>query len=446
MPRTHAFFKALLCTVLAGTLVKPTVLAQSDTAFIRVYAPNAHSVYIDGNAGTWAMPGIAAGLEETGEGYWELKAFPVTPGFHYYSLFVNGVNTINPLDNPLLGSRYIDGGVEVPDEDSLFYSLMPVPHGLVRTHYYTHEVSGQLRLRQCHIYLPPGYDTRDDESFPVLYLQHGNSEDEYSWIEQGRMNFIMDNLIGSGMAVPMIVVMDDGMNINYPSLYLNTLNHEIETHYKTKPGPENRAIAGLSMGGTQAGLLVLNNQDEADYLGIFGSWLTMGGLSAQLPTLNENLELFWYGYGEGDEFSSNFNAFLNNLDAERINHKVEIYSGGHEWQVWRKCLRDFAMLVFKPYQYENPYSEIDVQETDALSVYPNPTSGNFRIDLPKYLEDHLYRASLITTDGRLIYHRTGTAAQHAHYLSALLAATDSGIYHLTLESPEAYHPFTIVRN
>jgi len=56
--------------------------------------------------------------------------------------------------------------------------------------------------------IPPGYDDDPERRYPVLYLQHGGGEDERGWTTQGHMNFITDNAIAAGRAVPMIVVIE----------------------------------------------------------------------------------------------------------------------------------------------------------------------------------------------------------------------------------------------
>ena len=78
------------------------------------------------------------------------------------------------------------------------------------------------------MYTPPGYDTDRDTRYPVLYLQHGAGEDERGWSNQGRVAFILDNLIAERKARPMLVVMEQG--------------------YATKPGEPQAPRLDISVG------------------------------------------------------------------------------------------------------------------------------------------------------------------------------------------------------
>src|SRR5438876_1207041 len=77
-----------------------------------------------------------------------------------------------------------------------FYDAKDVPHGEVRALWYHSKVTGSP-LR-AFVYTPPGYDAKPATRYPVLYLQHGAGEDERGWMTQGRLSFIMDNLLASG--------------------------------------------------------------------------------------------------------------------------------------------------------------------------------------------------------------------------------------------------------
>src|SRR5262249_18423118 len=135
-------------------------------------------------------------------------AAPIVPGFHYYWLLVDGVAVNDPGSETYFGYGKPTSGVEVPEKCVDFYDIKDVPHGEVRTFWYHSKVTG--KARRALIYVPPGYDKDAATRFGVLYLQHGAGEDERGWTNQGRLNFILDNLLASGHAKPMIVVMDNG--------------------------------------------------------------------------------------------------------------------------------------------------------------------------------------------------------------------------------------------
>jgi enterochelin esterase family protein len=132
---------------------------------------------------------------------------PLDPGFHYYTIAIDGVSVADPNSQGFFGAGNVRSGIEIPDSGVDFYDLKNVPHGEIRMRWYTTS-SGESR--QAYIYTPPGYDQNTRTRYPVLYLQHGMGEDRRAWPTQGRTNLILDNLIAEKKAVPMIVVMEDG--------------------------------------------------------------------------------------------------------------------------------------------------------------------------------------------------------------------------------------------
>ena len=133
---------------------------------------------------------------------------PVIPGFHYYTLSVDGVEVNDPGSDAFFGTGKPTSGIEIPEKGVDFYHAKDVPHGEVRSRWYKSKVTGQTR--HVMVYTPPGYDADPKKRYPVLYLQHGGGEDETGWTRQGHVNFILDNLIAAGKAKPMIVVMEKG--------------------------------------------------------------------------------------------------------------------------------------------------------------------------------------------------------------------------------------------
>ena len=174
----------------------------------RLRAPDVKGVKVQPGG---ADNGLGKGPYEMGrsdEGTWTVTVPPAVPGFHYYWLVVDGVSVNDPGSETFFGYGRPTSGVEVPEPGADYYDAKDVPHGEVRSLWYHSKVTGSPR--RAMVYTPPGYDADTRKRYPVLYLQHGAGEDERGWTTQGRANFILDNLIAAGKAVPMIVVMDNG--------------------------------------------------------------------------------------------------------------------------------------------------------------------------------------------------------------------------------------------
>jgi enterochelin esterase-like enzyme len=176
----------------------PQVNSQGYARF-RINAPGAQSVTV----------GLGrTQLTKGDDGSWTgTSAQPLDPGFHYYTITIDGASVTDPGTNTFYGSSRLQSGIEVPAEDEDFYAEKNVPHGDIRSKYYYTESGKQ---RHAFIYTPPGYDKDTTTRYPVLYLQHGMGEDRTAWSIQGRAGFILDNLIAEGKAKPMIIVMEDG--------------------------------------------------------------------------------------------------------------------------------------------------------------------------------------------------------------------------------------------
>ena len=232
-------------------------------AYFRVNIPEADTVRVSlGNTE----------LKKDDEGVWTGVTEPLDPGFHYYQLIINGFAVADPDSESFFGVSNMRSGIEIPDAGVDFYDIKDVPHGEVRIKW-THSKIGNA-WRRSFIYTPPGYDDNGDQHYPVLYLLHGAGEDERGWSTQGRLNFILDNLIAAGRAQPMIVVMENGggsalfarprgaggagrqaggrtggfAGPRFGEILLNEVIPMVEAGFRTKSDRENRAIAGLSMG------------------------------------------------------------------------------------------------------------------------------------------------------------------------------------------------------
>jgi enterochelin esterase family protein len=169
---------------------------------IRVKAPDATKVRLN----FWSGPKVD--MEKQQDGFWTVTTAPLVPGFHYYTVIVDGAEVSDPNTHAFFGGGKPASGVEVPEPGSTYYSIQDVPHGQVREVWYNSKVTGSWR--HVLVYLPPNYDTQTKERYPVLYLQHGAGEDETGWVRQGNANFILDNLTAAKSCKPMIVVMAYG--------------------------------------------------------------------------------------------------------------------------------------------------------------------------------------------------------------------------------------------
>src|ERR1035438_5120649 len=174
----------------------PRVHADHRVTF-RLRAPDAQKVQV--HIGSTDYP-----MEKAADGTWTGTVPPQVVGFHYYYLIVDGVQVNDPASEAFYGVSRESSGIEIPEKGVDYYDAKDVPHGDVRSHWYFSKVTNGWR--QCYIYTPPDYDKNVKARYPVLYLLHGGGEDQRGWVIQGRVNFILDNLIAAKKAKPMLIV------------------------------------------------------------------------------------------------------------------------------------------------------------------------------------------------------------------------------------------------
>src|SRR4051812_31175034 len=187
-------------------------LREEGRATFRVQANGAHTVQLLMELGMATYD-----MAKTSDGFWEVTTKPLLPGFHYYLISADGFASTDPGSKSFFAARREVSGLEVPGPESDFFAVKNVPHGTIRTMWYFSKSTGATR--RIFVYTPPGYD-KSTTRYPVLYLQHGYGEDESGWSDQGHENFILDNLIASGRAKPMIIVNENGLpgpDFNPPS-------------------------------------------------------------------------------------------------------------------------------------------------------------------------------------------------------------------------------------
>lgn len=318
------------------------------------YAPGAEKVQVAGISGSMSRNKID--LYPEGNGYFSRRVSNLAPGFHYHDWFIDGNKVRNQRGAFCYGCFEPINFFEIPEKVEDFYLMKEVPHGEVRMELYKSSENGHLK--NCYIYTPPKYHIETEKQYPVLYIQHGVGESETGWIWNGKLNFIMDNLLAEGKCSEMIVVMCSGYSfkegveaIFYPGDFDHELIHDcipfMEENYRIKPGKDNRAIAGLSLGSAQATLTASKHQDMFSALGVF-SGVGMNELDKILSenTINLNYVLLTAGEGEGNlkDFQEQYSKKL--MD-KGITCSTLTFPGFHEWHVWRKSLHEFVQNIFR---------------------------------------------------------------------------------------------------
>jgi enterochelin esterase-like enzyme len=332
----------------------------------QISAPEAHKVQLDISA-------VKYDLLKDDKGVWIGESAPQDEGFHYYQLWIDGAAVPDPGSLYFYGASRWGSGIEIPAKDQDFYAMKNVSHGQVREFPYFSKSNNSMR--RCFIYTPPGYDKNAKKRYPVLYLQHGGGEDETGWPKQGCANLIMDNLIAEGKAEPFIIVMDNGTwsmqgpprgerpagewppkgwADGFTKTLLEDIIPLIDTNFRTLANQQNRAMAGLSMGGMQTRVITLANPDVFSYIGMFSG----GSISIEdvnnSPGFKEKNKLLFISYGSRElenrraGFGGDPKANTDALKEAGINtHFYVSPLTAHEWQSWRRSLYQYAQLLFK---------------------------------------------------------------------------------------------------
>ncbi len=345
----------------------PMVNSQGYARF-RVEAPQAKSVIVSlglgGRGGTVLRKGKDGVWTGTTDG-------PMDEGFHYYHLTVDGGTFNDPGANNYFGSTRWESGIEIPAHDEDFFQVKKVPHGQMR------EITFWSESTQTHrtafVYTPPMYDETNtaakgnskkkagakakETRYPVLYLQHGWGENETSWPRQGKAGIIMDNLIAEGKAEPFIIVMTYGMTNeakwgtlgnfkvdDFEKVLVDELVPYIDANFRTKADRDNRAMAGLSMGGFETRNITLRRPE------VFGSYgLLSGGVynPEDLKKVNSPAKYVFIGTGERENPGA-VNSAAAALRAAGYNAESYVSpKTGHEFLTWRRCLYQMAQKLFK---------------------------------------------------------------------------------------------------
>ena len=372
----------------------PQVNSQGYARF-RVIAPDAQSVVVSlGLGGTRGGTPLAKGED----GAWvATTAGPLEEGFHYYHLTIDGGVFNDPGTLNFYGSTRWESGIEIPAHDQDFYALKNVPHGKVEQILFWSPSTNTAR--RAFVYTPPSYTKDEKVRYPVLYLQHGWGEDETAWSNQGRANLIMDNLIAEGKIKPFIIVMTYGMtnegfrpgaarrpaaapageagqaaaapparpaaapgaapgaapaarpaggmggmmNNGFEKVLVDELIPYVDANFRTIANQNSRAMAGLSMGGMETHTITLSRPEVFSYFGL----LSGGTYNPEEIKDKSKVKLIFLSCGSFERPEGVLTATTALKEAGY--NAVSFVSEGtrHEFQTWRRSLKEMALLLFK---------------------------------------------------------------------------------------------------
>ena len=359
----------------------PRIEADSRVTF-RFIAPNAQKVQV-------SIVNVPFDMVKGENGLWTYTSEPQDKGYHNYWMIVDGAIVVDPASNAFIGYSHMCNGFEIPDPDGGFYQLKDVPHGNVLIKNYFSKVANSWR--HIFVYTPPDYEKNNSTRYPVLYLQHGGGEDERVWIEMGRTNLILDNLIAEGKIRPFIVVMETsavgpqfpmgprpappapgtaapgaqrpaapapgapGAGAQaagarprfsfdtYANLMISDMIPWIDKNFRTLPDQAHRAMSGLSMGAMCTKSVTLAHLDKFAYIGLFSG----GTIAPAEITDVSKVKLVFMSYGSRERGSDGVKAAadaLNQAGIKSVSYVSPLTA--HEWQSWRRSLREFALLLF----------------------------------------------------------------------------------------------------
>ncbi len=328
------------------------------TVTFRVKAPHAQKVELNGAVLTalgrnW---GDVLPFTRGDDGLWTLTIGPLRPDMYAYLIRIDDVQSVDPSNTqaaftgmPPYSQLIVHG------DEPAYYDAREVPHGTITRHIYRSDVTdGQ---RDLYVYTPPGYDR--SKTYPVLYLVGGSGELPHNWIYDGRVNFIMDNLLAEKKAEPMVIVIPNNQVVhrNHPKhveLTFEKFEAELRRHviplvereYSVRRDPKGRALSGLSMGGRHTMFVGFNSLDLFANFGV----LSAGDNDTEktfakflnTPDVNDKIDYLFVGLGTA-ESTGFFAARSENLREALTRHGIEheYYVGGyggHDWATWRHLL------------------------------------------------------------------------------------------------------------
>jgi enterochelin esterase family protein len=343
----------------------------------RIAAPQAQAVRLSASD----IPNVGQGaMTKNATGVWETTVGPVPAGAYRYNFNVDGVTTLDPR-NPLTSESQNNSWSLMYVPGSEFADTRNVPHGSVsEVNYYSTALKYDRRM---HVYLPPGYET-SSRKYPVFYLLHGASDSDDSWSTVGRAGFILDNLIASKKAKPMIVVMPAGhvraqqgsavsnaATDAFVSDFVTDIMPLVQKNYRVSTDRANTAIAGLSMGGNQTLNIAVPHLEKFGYIGVYSSglfnafpaagrggatpaapaatgntWETQNAAKLDDSNVKKGLKVFWFATGKDDFLIDTTKQTVDLFKKHGFTPVYKISEGGHTWLNWRDYLNEFAPMLF----------------------------------------------------------------------------------------------------
>jgi enterochelin esterase family protein len=365
----------------------------------RFEAPDAQKVQV-------SIVDVPFDMKKGEDGAWTYTSEPQPLGYHNYWLLVDGTIVLDPNVETFIGYGHMCNGFEIPDPNSAFYEVKDVPHGTLQHKDYFSKTTNAWR--RVYIYTPPGYEANASMRYPVLYLQHGGGEDRRVWVDMGRTNTILDNLIAAGKAKPFIVVMETsvdpsprgrggarrgaapggapaaaagaptagppagappagaaaggppargrgpggrGGNFNvaeFERRLIDDLIPFVDANFRTLSDQPNRAMAGLSMGSAQTKSITLNNLDKFSHIGLFSGGTISPTEIMDMDSFKKQAKVVFVSYGSAEGGAANAKATADALKQAGVNsHYYVSPDTAHEWQTWRRSLFEFAPLLFQ---------------------------------------------------------------------------------------------------
>lgn len=350
--------------------VKSPDVGSDGRVTFRVRAPNAQkaAVNLEGAKQPYLM-------QKDDQGVWTVTTDRLTPELYGYSFNLDGIHLLDP-NNSAINPNLLNpsNSLHVPGPSPMPWEQTDIPHGIVHHHFYKSAIIGDDR--DYYVYTPPGYDPNANRAYPVLYLLHGYSDQANGWTAVGKANLILDSLLAENKIEPMIVVMPLGYGApeivqrtpafgapfnnaelrernfsNFRAALIDEVIPRIERMYRVKADRDSRAIAGLSMGGSETLLTGLNRLDKFSWIGSFSA----GGLGADFATdfpqlssaANSQIHLLWIACGTEDRLIKINRDLVAWLESKDIRLTQIETPGMHTWMVWRNNLIELTPLLFR---------------------------------------------------------------------------------------------------
>ena len=359
-------------------IVSPEILDDGSVIF-RVQAKDGSSVQL---TGTWPVNMERyIQMEKKDSSLHEVKIGPLPSDMYEYEFIVDGIPALDPRNSDVThDGAWIQNRLVIPGKQADLYDVSQVPHGKVTAAWYPSPTLGQDR--RMNVYTPPGYEA-ENRDYPVLYLLHGGGGNEEVWLNRGRVNYILDNLIAAADAQPMVVVMPNGyhnysgaplhrsyateqtsgiapmVSGKFETSLINDIVPYIEANYRVKANPDHRAVAGFSMGGYHTQMITNSNPETFKYIGVMSMGLFKGfpGVEveynrdqhlSQLTALkNAHPKLYWIGMGTQDFLYEHISPLLALYDEVGLEYQYRETASYHDWNSWRLYLTEFLPLLFK---------------------------------------------------------------------------------------------------